>query len=79
MEDIIHALESLAAVDWPREWAHMDAEFALYLVHQIKWVFTLTVHLIDEDHHRGLAHTADLHEATGLCLHTFGGVNNDDY
>ena len=57
----------------------MNTEFALYLVHEVEWILTLAVHLVDKDHHRSLAHTADLHEAAGLGLYTFGRVDNDDY
>ena len=57
----------------------MNTEFALHLIHQIEWVFTLTVHLVDEHHHWGLAHTANLHQTAGLGLHTLRRVNHDHH
>ncbi len=79
LEYIVYALETLAAVDWPREGTYVYTEFVLYLVQQVEWVFTLTVHLVDEDHHGRFAHTADLHQAASLRLHTLGGVNHDNH
>ncbi len=56
----------------------MNTEFGLYLVEQVERVFALAVHLVDEHHHRRLAHTANLHQTPRLRLHTLGGINHND-
>ena len=56
----------------------MDVQLLLKLVKEVEGVAALTVHLVDEDDDRGVAHTAHLHELSCLCLHTFGGVDDDD-
>ena len=53
-------------------------QLLLDLVQQVERIHTVTIHLIDENDHRRLAHTADLHQLTGLCLHTFGNVDHDN-
>ena len=53
-------------------------QLLLDLVQQVERILTVTVHLIDEHDHRGLTHTADLHQLTGLRLHTLGNVDHDD-
>ena len=56
----------------------MDLQLLFQLVEQVEGVASLTVHLIDEDDHRRIAHAADLHQLACLSLHTFGGIDDDD-
>ena len=53
-------------------------QFLFDFVQQIERILSVAVQLVDEHDHRCLAHSADLHEFTGLCLHTFGNVDDDD-
>ena len=57
----------------------MNTKFALHLVHEVEWVFTLSVHLVDKDHDGCLAHAAYLHESASLGLHTLGRVDDNDH
>ena len=56
----------------------MDVQFFLQLVKQIKRITAFTIHLVDEDNHWCVSHSAHLHQFTGLSLHTFCRVNDDD-
>ena len=77
--DIIHTLETCTLVYGPAEWAHCYLQFAFEFIEQFKRVTTFAVHLVHVDNYGSVAHTAHLHELTGLGLHTLGTVNNNDY
>ena len=53
-------------------------KLALDLVEEVEGGFALAVELIDEDDDGRLAHAAHFHQFAGLCLDTFGGVDDDD-
>ena len=76
--DVVHAFELSSLSDGPTQWAHLDLEFFLQFVQHVERVTPFTIHLVDEDNHRRLAHAAHLHQLTGLCLHTFGRIDHDD-
>ena len=77
--DVIHPLETWTTLNRPRQRAHVDNQFFLQFIQQIERVFSLTVHLVDEDNHRRVTHTADFHQLTSLCFHTLRSVHHDDY
>ena len=56
----------------------MYLKFLLQLVEQVEGVATLTVHLVDKDDNRRVAHAAHLHQLACLGLHTFGRVDHDN-
>ena len=56
----------------------MDVQLLLQLVEEVERVASLTVHLVDEDDDRGVAHAAYFHEFARLCLDAFGRVNDND-
>ena len=56
----------------------MYLKLCLQLVKKVEGVASLTVHLVDEDDNRRVAHTADLHQLACLCLDTFRPVNYND-
>ena len=76
--DVIYTLELCPLVDGPRQWAHMDFQFLLQFVEQVKRVAPLTVHLVDENDDRRVSHAAHVHQLSGLSLHTLGAVHHDD-
>ena len=76
--DIVDTLETDTALDRPRQGTHVDVQFLFQLVQQVERVFGFTVHLVDEDNHRRITHTADLHQLACLRFHTFGTVHHDD-
>ncbi len=76
---IVDTLETVAHVDRPCERADTDLKFLLKLVEDVERVAALAVELVDEDYDRGAAHAAHLHQAAGLRLDTFGGIDHDDY
>ena len=76
--DVVDTLETDTALDRPRQRAHVDVQFLLQLVQQVERVFGFTVHLVDEDNHRRITHTADLHQLACLRFHTFRTVHHDD-
>ena len=78
LEDVVHTLEPLPAVDRPTQRTHLDAEFGFDFVQQVERVFTLAIHLVDEHHDGRLSHPADLHQSARLHLYTLGGINDDD-
>ena len=76
--DVVHATEALSHIYRPGEGAHMDLELSLDLIQQVKGILSLTVELIDEDHHGSLTHTTDLHESAGLGLYPLSAIDDDD-
>ena len=76
--NIVNSLEASTLTDRPRQRANRNLQLFLQLIKNIEWVTTLTVHLIDKDDNRSIAHTAHLHQFTGLCLNTFSRIDNDD-
>ena len=50
----------------------------LQFIQEVKGVFALAVHLVDEDDDGCLAHSTDFHQFACLCLNTFGSVNDDN-
>ena len=76
--DVVNSLEAGTALDRPRQRTDVDGEFLLQLIQQVERVFCLTVHLIDKDNHRSVAHAADFHQLACLCFHTFRTVHHDD-
>ena len=76
--DIVDPLELGADINRPGERTHRDFQFVFQFVENIEGVAPFAVELVDEDNHRSVAHTADLHQLPGLLLHTFGHVHHDD-
>ena len=76
--DIVDALEALSLVDGPGEGAYLDVKLLLQLVQEVEGVLALAIHLVDEDDHRRLAHTAHFHEFARLGLNAFGAVDHND-
>ena len=76
---IIYTLEPCSLSDGPREGAYADLQLLFKLVEEVKGVFALTVHLVDEDYHRSFPHTAHRHQFPRLGLHTLSTVNDNDY
>ena len=76
--DVIHPTEALPHIYRPRERADTHLKLSLYLIKELKGITPLTVHLIDEDHDRRLAHTTDLHETACLSLYPLSSVDHYD-
>ena len=76
--EVVDALEAVAHFDGPAQGADGDLKLTLDLVEEVEGGFAFTVELVDEDDDGRLAHAADFHQFAGLCLDTFGGVNDDD-
>ena len=76
--NIVNSLEASTLTDRPRQRANRNLQLFLQLIKNIEWVTTLTVHLIDKDDNRSIAHTAHLHQFTGLCLNTFCRIDHDN-
>ena len=76
--NVIHTLELRALIDGPGQRTHADLQFLLQFVEQVEGIATLTVHLVDENDDGRLPHTADGHQFTSLCLHTFRTIDHDD-
>ena len=76
--NIVNSLEASTLTDRPRQRANRNLQLFLQLIKNIEWVTTLTVHLIDKDDNRSIAHTAHLHQLTGLCLNTLSRIDYDD-
>ena len=55
-----------------------DAEDFFNVLHQLKRVAGLAVHLVDEGEDRDVAQRADLEQLDGLGLNALGGVNDHD-
>ena len=75
---VIDALEVLAAADGPVHRVGLDAEDFFNVLHQLKRVAGLAVHLVDEGEDRDVAQRADLEQLDGLGLNALGGVNDHD-
>ena len=71
---VIDALEVLAAADGPVHRVGLDAEDFFNVLHQLKRVAGLAVHLVDEGEDRDVAQRADLEQLDGLGLNALGGV-----
>ena len=76
--NIVNALETCALTDRPRQRTNRNLQLFLQLIKDIERITTLTVHLIDKDDNRSIAHTTHLHQLTSLCLYTFRRIHNDD-
>ena len=76
--DVVNALERRAVGDRKGQRTYFDAQLALHLVQQVEGVLARAVQLVDEDHHRRLAHPAHLHQAARLLLDALGAVDDDD-
>ena len=76
--DVVNALERRAVGDRKGQRTYFDAQLALHLVQQVEGILARTVQLVDEDHHRRLAHPAHLHQAARLLLDALGAVDDDD-
>ena len=75
---VIHTLEILAAADRPVDRTGADAQHVFDLVHQLKGISRLTVHLVDEGKDRDASHDTDLKQLDGLGLNTLGSVDDHD-
>ena len=73
-----HALEVLAAADGPVHGIGLDAQDLLDVLHQLKGVPGLPVHLVDESEDRDMPQGAHLEQLDGLGLHALGGVDHHD-
>ena len=56
----------------------MYLQLLFQFVQEVEGVLALAVHLVDEDDDWRLSHAADLHQLTGLRLHTLGAIHNYD-
>ena len=70
--DIVHALEPGTLSDRSAQGSNLNLEFFLQFVEHVEGIAALTVHLVDEDDNRRIAHTAHFHQLAGLGLHTLG-------
>ena len=77
--DIVNTLERVATTNREREGAHCNLQLLLNLLQELKRLLTGAVEFIHKDHHRGRAHTADIHQFASLALHTLRAVNHNDY
>ena len=75
---VVDAPEVLAAADGPVHRVGLDAEDFFNVLHQLKRVAGLAVHLVDEGEDRDVAQRADLEQLDGLGLNALGGVNDHD-
>ena len=73
-----HALELLAAADGPVHGVGLDAQDLFDVLHQLKGVAGLAVHLVDEGEDGDVAQGADLEQLNGLGLNALGGVDDHD-
>ena len=71
-----HPFEFLAASDRPVDRIGLDAQLLLDLLHQVKRVAGLAVHLIDEGKNWDISHDADLEKLAGLRLYPFCRVDH---
>ena len=76
--DVINSFELRSLVDRPRQRSYLNLQFLFQLIEQVERITSFAVHLVDEDNHRGIPHSAHVHQLTSLCLHTFGAVNHDN-
>ncbi len=77
-EQIVDALEPRPDADGPGEGPRVDPEFALQLVQEGHRVSSLPVQLVDEHHHRRVAHPADVHQFARLFLDTLHAIDDED-
>ena len=77
--EVVNTFKRGTGADRPRQRTYFDLQFGLDLVEQVERILAGTVEFIDENHHRGLAHTANLHQLTRLGLDTFRTVDHDDH
>ena len=75
---VIDPLEGLAAADGPVHRVGADAQLLFDLLHQVKGVPGLPVHLVDKGEDGDVPHDADLEQLPGLGLHPLGGVDDHD-
>ena len=64
--------------DGPVHRAGADAKHIFNISHEVKWIFTKVVNLVDKGENRNAPGRADLKQFLGLCFHTFGYVDNHD-
>ena len=76
--NVINAFEPCALIDRPREGSNVYLQFVFQLVEEVEGVSSLAVHLVYEDYHGSVPHTANLHELPCLRLNAFSSINNDD-
>ena len=73
-----HALEFLAAADGPVHGVGLDAQDLLDVLHQLKGVAGLAVHLVDEGEDGDVPQGADFEQLDGLGLDALGRVDDHD-
>ena len=56
----------------------MNLKFFFQFIKQVERITPLTVHLVDEDDDRRIAHATHLHQFPGLCFNTLGRVDHND-
>ncbi len=78
MDQVVHALETLAHADGPGHRRAMDLQDRLDLVQQFQRLAYLTVHLVDEGDDGCVAQPAHFQELDRLFFHALGGVDHHD-
>ena len=73
------AREIAVRADGPVDRAGANAEHLLHFLHQGERVFARAVHLVDKDNDGSIPHTADFHQFTCLCFHTFCTIHHNNY
>ena len=76
--DAVNALEFRSTVDGPAQRCELQVQFLLNLVQKLKRVHARTVHLVDENNNRCVAHAAHLDQFLRLRLDAFGCINDHD-
>ena len=73
---IIDSLEFLTGTDGPVDRTCCDSQLFFNIIQQFKGIHGITIHLVDKGKDRDMSHDTDLEQLSGLCLHTFGSIDN---
>ena len=76
---IVYPFEILTHIDGPAQRPQLDIEFFLDLFQQIKWLFSVPVHLVDEHDHGGVTHATNFHKLTRLLLYSLHTIHYKNY
>ena len=77
--EVINPLERRSVRDGEGKGPDTDLQLLLDLVQQIERVLARPVELVDENHHRRAAHTADIHQLARLRLDALRTVDHDNH
>ena len=73
-----NASEFLTGTDWPVDRTGSNAKLFFDLIQKIKRIIGISVHLVDKCKDRDVSHNTDFEKFTGLCLNTFGTIDDHD-